>query len=66
MCEKTQQMGCVLLKCLSDPNLDVVCEALNTLYDVFGDDKPHTYAVVKKLNLVHQLRGFVPIFAKRV
>ncbi len=60
-----QEIGHFLVEVIGhDADLWVVAEALDSLFDVFGED--HVDPVVKEIGLVNRLRNILPMLKARV
>ena len=57
-------MGVVLLSKLNDESLVVVIEALNAIFDVFGED--HTHNIFVSLNFLSILKAYEPKLSDKV
>jgi hypothetical protein len=61
-------VGTVLLQQLaadSDADIEVMLEAANALFDVYGEDHLHVN-VIKQLGLLEKLHAVLPVLAQRV
>ncbi|ESO82767.1 hypothetical protein LOTGIDRAFT_229792 [Lottia gigantea] len=53
-----KDIGVFLIKNCRDPDLLVTAEALDSIFDVFGED--HIDSIVKEINLIQELRTILP------
>ena len=59
-------IGAVLLQAVTaDPDVEVISEAANAIFDVYSEDHLHVQAL-KQLALVDKLQAFVPVFVQKV